>query len=209
MESLKDRISAARNRLKSVDTIVITPDGREFVERRNSAGDRIAHQKGVRPWGFVGDLKPDLQMAEVYPSVFLGSQDPAADAELLQSHRVTHIINLATGVDDHFPKTFHYLRLQILDLPESDLLTHFEECFKFIEESVSHPPHTVFVHCNAGVSRSATVCIAYIMHKDNIGLVDAFNRVKAIRKCVNPNLGFMQQLQKFERLQCAKNQITV
>ena len=54
------------------DFRVITPDGRELVEQRDCDGFTKATQVAVRPWGFVGDFRPDLQMAEVAPGLYLG-----------------------------------------------------------------------------------------------------------------------------------------
>lgn len=61
----------------------------------------------------------------------------------------------------------------------------------------------VLVHCQAGVSRSATVCIAYVMYKNNMTLEDAFDLVRSRRGVISPNLNFMQQLKEFENDICA------
>lgn len=56
----------------------------------------------------------------------------------------------------------------------------------------------VLVHCRAGVSRSATVCIAYLMQKQQMSLDAAFEFVVSRRPIIDPNLNFIQQLQRFE-----------
>ena len=49
------------------------------------------------------DTEPDLQMAEVIPgAIFLGSQDVAADVELLRSRGITHVLNMAPSAVDNF-----------------------------------------------------------------------------------------------------------
>ena len=57
----------------------------------------------------------------------------------------------------------------------------------------------VLVHCHAGVSRSATVCMAYIMKTLGYNLRSAYDYVKSRRSCVSPNLHFMGQLLEFEK----------
>ena len=57
----------------------------------------------------------------------------------------------------------------------------------------------VFVHCQAGASRSATIVIALVMRIKGWSLRRAFAHVKARRSVVAPNLGFFAQLQRFER----------
>lgn len=66
-------------------------------------------------------------------------------------------------------------------------------------DSVKARHGRVFVHCYAGVSRSATVCIAYIMKLYRQGLTSAYDYVKCRRPCISPNLHFMGQLLKFDQ----------
>ena len=61
-----------------------------------------------------------------------------------------------------------------------DQLIHkqFPTVIEFIdnarEENVNNK---VFVHCQAGISRSATVCIAYLMTRENMTLKEAFLQI--------------------------------
>ena len=50
------------------------------------------------------------------------------------------------------------------------------------------------MHCMAGVSRSATLVIAYIMKKYKMSLDEAKKLVEAKRPFINPNPGFIKQL---------------
>lgn len=56
----------------------------------------------------------------------------------------------------------------------------------------------VLVHCQAGISRSATICLAYLMHTRRVRLDEAFDFVKQRRQVISPNLAFMGQLLQFE-----------
>ena len=56
----------------------------------------------------------------------------------------------------------------------------------------------VLVHCQAGISRSATICIAYLMFYKNITVDQSFDWLKAKRSVISPNLSFMRQLMEFE-----------
>ena len=55
-------------------------------------------------------------------------------------------------------------------------------------------PGRVLVHCSQGVSRSATLAIAYLMWKRAAGYDDVFQEVKAARGVANPNIGFICQV---------------
>lgn len=55
----------------------------------------------------------------------------------------------------------------------------------------------VLVHCHVGVSRSATLVLAYLMLKQHLTLVEAICAVKENRG-VTPNRGFLRQLIKLD-----------
>lgn len=57
----------------------------------------------------------------------------------------------------------------------------------------------VFVHCHAGISRSATVCIAYLMQHKYMSKDAAYHFVQNKRPIISPNLAFMGQLVQYER----------
>jgi len=55
----------------------------------------------------------------------------------------------------------------------------------------------VLVHCQAGISRSATLVIAYLIKHQKMNLKDAYLHVKSKRPQIGPNKGFIQQLMDF------------
>ena len=57
----------------------------------------------------------------------------------------------------------------------------------------------VLVHCHAGISRSATTVISYLMSEHGLLLNAALQFVRNKRWFINPNPGFIKQLQSFER----------
>lgn len=56
----------------------------------------------------------------------------------------------------------------------------------------------VLVHCNAGVSRSSSIVIGYLMLREELSFHDAYSQVKLARPSIRPNPGFYQQLQKYK-----------
>ena len=56
----------------------------------------------------------------------------------------------------------------------------------------------VLVHCVAGISRSVTVTMSYIMQEMGYSLNDAFDYVKQRKSDISPNFGFMGQLLEFQ-----------
>ena len=49
----------------------------------------------------------------------------------------------------------------------------------------------------AGVSRSATIVIAYLMTITDLSYIECINAVRAARSVVDPNPGFRKQLEKY------------
>lgn len=139
-----------------------------------------------------------LQVACVRDRLFLGSQDVAADWSLLKNHGITHVLNVASGIPCFFPTEFEYKMLEILDLPEFRLESVFDACFQFIDAAIRHDGK-VLIHCNAGISRSVAIIIAFLMRSEGMTYVEAFQMVKCKRSAIRPNPGFVQQLLEFER----------
>jgi dual specificity MAP kinase phosphatase len=70
---------------------------------------------------------------------------------------------------------------------------------KFIDEAL-RAGKNVLVHCQAGVSRSATLIMAYLMYKKRMCVRRAFSHVRStrIRYIVQPNEQFMFDLLEYE-----------
>ncbi|XP_062473761.1 dual specificity protein phosphatase 22 isoform X2 [Pezoporus occidentalis] len=95
-------------------------------------------------------------------------------------------------------KGMKYLCIPAADSPSQNLARHFRESIKFIHECRLRGEGCL-VHCLAGVSRSVTLVVAYIMTITDFGWEDALSVVRAARSCANPNMGFQRQLQDFEK----------
>lgn len=107
-----------------------------------------------------------------------------------------HILNVATGITYKKSPAFILKTIEILDVPETKLGDYFQECFDFIDKS--REDGGCLVHCNAGVSRSASVCIAYLMYRKKMRFADALELTKSVKKDVRPNDGFMVQLKLYD-----------
>ncbi|XP_022210958.1 dual specificity protein phosphatase 18 isoform X2 [Drosophila obscura] len=91
-----------------------------------------------------------------------------------------------------------YLRVNAQDRSEVDLAKHFDEVADLIEE-VRLNGGCSLIHCVAGVSRSASLCLAYLMKHAGMSLREAYTHVQSIRPQVRPNSGFFQQLRRYEQ----------
>nr|XP_060614390.1 LOW QUALITY PROTEIN: dual specificity protein phosphatase 10-like [Anolis sagrei ordinatus] len=147
-------------------------------------------------------LTPDLENAElspILPFLFLGNERDAQDLERMLSLNVGHVLNVTTHLPLYHADSgrLRYKRLPATDNSRQDLRQYFEEAFEFIEEA-HQSGKGVLIHCQAGVSRSATIVIAYLMKHTLMTMGDAYKYVKGRRPIISPNLNFMGQLLEFE-----------
>lgn len=86
-------------------------------------------------------------------------------------------------MSDKIPKHIEYLYIPVVDHESCNISVFFKDSFEFIEEERKRT--NVLVHCMAGVSRSVTLIIAYIMQKSKTPFSTAFNYVKSKRPIVS------------------------
>jgi hypothetical protein len=101
-------------------------------------------------------------MHKILDNLWLGDMVGAHNKFLLKKNGITHILTVAQGIMPKFPTLFTYKLINILDCPSANLKQHFASCIKFIKEAIE-TGGCVLIHCFAGVSRSATITIAYLM----------------------------------------------
>lgn len=88
--------------------------------------------------------------------------------------------------------------INISDTFEQLVDKFFDETHNFIEEARRNKCN-ILIHCKAGISRSPTIAIAYLMKWKRLHLQDAYDFVKRCRPQISPNLNFMGQLMSYER----------
>ncbi|KAL6491113.1 hypothetical protein MHYP_G00014580 [Metynnis hypsauchen] len=135
----------------------------------------------------------------VLPDLYLGNFKDARDREQLARNNITHILSIH---DTAAPilQEMTYLCILAADLPTQNLTQHFKESIMFMHES-RLKGEGCLVHCLAGVSRSVTLVVAYIMTVTGLGWQEALAAVRVVRPCAGPNAGFQKQLEEFESTQ--------
>ena len=86
----------------------------------------------------------------------------------------------------------------VRDVEEADIKAHFAKAYDIIEANRKRGT-AVFVHCSRGVSRSASLCIAYLMRHEGWSARRARQHVEETRPIILPNEGFWRCLQEFEK----------
>nr|XP_020479498.1 dual specificity protein phosphatase 19-like isoform X2 [Monopterus albus]XP_020479499.1 dual specificity protein phosphatase 19-like isoform X2 [Monopterus albus] len=200
MQSLTHEIqSFSRTRLRKQCTRVTSLSGRRIIETWKGATITVVEDSATpeKTLGYVPDTSWDLQVGIIRPYLMLGSQDAAHDFGTLRKYKVSHILNVAFGVENVFPDLFIYKTVSIMDHPDADLLLHLQDSCDFIQQA-RREKGVVLVHCNSGVSRAPAVVIGYLMSCEGQSFDDALSLVKSARPASSPNPGFLQQLKSYK-----------
>lgn len=139
----------------------------------------------------------------VADDVYLGGR-PAPDlVPQLREAGVTHVVSClpddARKRVSFLADSFHTLFIPARDGMYEDISASFPAFFDFVRDApAQNEGPRILVHCEAGVSRSATLAIALQMHRTGQGFYEAYRSVRAKRSEVLPNIGFATQLQQLE-----------
>jgi protein-tyrosine phosphatase len=148
--------------------------------------------------------------SQILPWMYLGDAQHSSRRKTIDSLNIRYIVNCAGDCDNHFitDRNMKYLHIRVSDCVTSRLNEHFDTAFEFIESArqdyekaiaAGEPaPPTILIHCMAGISRSATIVISYIMRTERIPLMAALRKVKSKRGIISPNHGFLAQLSVLE-----------
>ena len=131
--------------------------------------------------------------SEILPGLFLGNGASSANARFFRHANITRVINCTDSLPNQLERTAEYHRVPVEDSIDADLLAHLDDALDVIARSRSRGDG-VLVHCQQGVSRSASVVIAFCMREHGMDLREALQHVHQ-RRWVRPNEGFLMQLQ--------------
>ncbi|KAL4622709.1 dual specificity protein phosphatase 8-like isoform X1 [Arapaima gigas] len=135
----------------------------------------------------------------ILPHLYLGSQKDVLNKDLMAQNGITYVLNASnTCPKPDFICESHFMRIPVNDNYCEKLLPWLDKTNDFIDKAkVSNC--RVIVHCLAGISRSATIAIAYIMKTMGLSSDDAYRFVKDRRPSISPNFNFLGQLLEFEK----------
>merc|ERR1712178_77451 len=128
--------------------------------------------------------------------LYLSDYYTASNHNFLQTNNITAIISLYfQPLPDKIVSSLkNYCHIPIDDNCSENIHKYFQECINFIENN-----EIVLVHCQAGISRSPTIVMAYLMNKMSLGWQEASKYVQERRTIVAPNFSFISQLFRFEK----------
>lgn len=143
----------------------------------------------------------ETDISQITDYLYLGSQQTSMDWGCLKAKGITHIINATPSQPNYFEGSMKYLRVSLADNTEEDLRQHMQSTYAFIEEA-RRTGGACLVHCFAGVSRSASIVLSYLLLSRRLPILEGLTLLRQARPQVSPNHGFMSQLLSVERILC-------
>lgn len=144
----------------------------------------------------INPLYPNMILTN---KLYLGDLIIAKDKTKLINLNIKYIINITT-IDNFYENdkelNIKYKQIKILDEVKCNIYQYFNNAIYFISQNINKGK--ILVHCEQGISRSASIIIAYLMKTCKISYENAFEFVKDKRPQISPNKGFIVQLKKFE-----------
>ncbi|KAG6876592.1 hypothetical protein C0992_012350 [Termitomyces sp. T32_za158] len=167
---------------------------------------------------------------QIIPGIWLGSEDNARDWKSLIDCGIKSILNVAKEVacpldlDPNLPDStyrppnivtgrpgMHYLKLQWSHGQQDLVRVGFNDAMSFTDAALARG-EGVLIHCQCGISRSATMVIALVMRaaaeqspsvSTDVwalkGMQGAYSYVKQKSKWVSPNMSLIYQLMDYEK----------
>ncbi|XP_012823027.1 dual specificity protein phosphatase 13 [Xenopus tropicalis] len=141
---------------------------------------------------------------QVWPRLYLGDAFTARDKAALRALGITHVLNAAsgkyqinTGPEFYRDLNIDYYGIEAFDDPNFDLSVYFHPAAHFIKAGLQSAKGRVFVHCAMGISRAASLVLAFLMISEGFSLLDALRSVSEHRD-ISPNHGFLEQLRQLD-----------
>jgi hypothetical protein len=145
--------------------------------------------RALQPW------EDESSADRIIGNLYLSDADTAIDTQYVSNLGIKCIVTIGRELKCPLPQIdYHYISLD--DHPDEKISEHFETVNNFIYSNIT-AGKKVLVHCRAGISRSATLIIAYLMARFDMPFTFALAYTRRRRSVVNPNLGFIQQLKEY------------
>lgn len=124
-------------------------------------------------------------------NLFIGDCWAASDLNKLQQFNIKHVINIGAHIKEYSDISYYHVMIQ--DNPNENIIKHFNYVFNIIDNNNQN----ILINCSAGVSRSASFVIGYLIYKGN-NYNTSYNILQKCRSIINPNKGFIDQLKNYE-----------
>ncbi len=117
------------------------------------------------------------------------------------NHRITHVMNCAFEMDspDWFKKTYSdkYVCIEAYDSPVHNILLWYPKFESYMKRFLRESSGVVYVHCQAGMNRSAFLALAYVCKHFSMNPEDMIPILQRQRPCMFQNVVYRNQVKDF------------
>jgi rhodanese-related sulfurtransferase len=131
----------------------------------------------------------------IIDNIYLGDSSHTED-ELL-TIGVSYVFNISMNHYREYKKIIE-IKCPTEDIITQNILLSFPKIIEKMKDLVDKGK-TIYVHCHAGISRSASVIILYLIKYYKYTFKEAFRFLRNKRQCIQPNPGFVLQLKILEK----------
>jgi len=139
---------------------------------------------------------------EIITNLFLGNINAANDENFIKKYKIKYIINLSNEKINIFPN-IKYKHINIDDDPSENIYKYFDKCTSIIDECLSNNK-SILINCKLGLSRSASIIVAYFIKIKNLSVSESHDVVNN-KRSININFGFLEQLNQYALYNKKKN----
>lgn len=154
-------------------------------------------------------------ISPIITNLYLSSEGVAFNVSLLNQHNIKGVLCLSSYAkvkmisNRYIQNNISHLHLIVDDSNNANIAKYLDTTYYYIDKFVCNHKN-ILVHCQRGISRSATIIIYYIMRKSfETGAYTAFSvrgkileylmdYVRSKRSVILPNTGFLKLLQNEE-----------
>ncbi|CAF1063816.1 unnamed protein product [Rotaria magnacalcarata] len=166
-------------------------------EELKSLENLLKIQKEKSNKQMINNFEPSIIIEDF---LYHGDLAHAIDINLLVDLNIKNIINLCDcQLDEQIEAIFNLLWIQNLeDDFHGNINKYFDQTNQFLFEC-KEKNEKVLVHCQAGISRSSSIVLAYLIRYNNLSLEKAYEYLLEKRPIAAPNCGFLIQLIRYEK----------
>jgi len=184
-----------------------------YINMLSSLRSVLPEKINSNVWYYVGHviymtqqlIDTKFTASQITDQIYIGNLSSIMNLDKMKENKFTHVLSIMNGGYEVYPDNFTYKVIHINDDPWVDIDKYFDECIEYISTCIKRNENKLIVHCHQGISRSATVVIAYLLWKKNntekilqdnvmIEVTNMIQFVKDRRNIVNPNVGFVNAL---------------
>ena len=163
-------------------------------------------EKEIFTPGKPHNWRVDGSLDRVHSDIYIGDGVAAKNLARLKELNISYVLNAAEGTgfgmvdtnNSYYSESgIKYKGFAMLDLPSTDISTHFKEAGDFIDDAL-RSECKILVHCLMGRSRSGCLVLAYLMMFCGMDIITAAETVVKCRD-IRPNNGFLMQLLKLDK----------